>query len=164
MFIVQLEHAIHYPVYINRKTSTASCMRWKQNHLYCCYENEPYTLLLSCTRFKQGERVFLLSLSCCCISRRQAHVRGVTRSKAVISSWIMNVVFGRCFPFDIIGEIPAWPRKNGSYGKKLLSTRIQNWTRKFWALFVKLNVDNQYMPNTSFFKALILKKPYSRSA
>ena len=27
------------------------------------------------------------------------------------SSWIKNVVFGVYFPFDIIGRIPAWPRK-----------------------------------------------------
>ena len=33
--IVQLEHAILYPEYINRKTSTASCLRWEHNHLYC---------------------------------------------------------------------------------------------------------------------------------
>ena len=35
MFIVQLEHAIHYPECINIKTSIARCMRWEQNHLYC---------------------------------------------------------------------------------------------------------------------------------
>ena len=62
----------------------------------------------------------------------------------------MNVVFGVRFLFDIIGDIPAWLRKNGHYGKKLLPTRIQKWTRSFCALFVKLNVDNQYMPNTSY--------------
>ena len=65
------------------------------------------------------------------------------------SSWIMNVLFGVCFPFDIIGEIPAWPRKNGNYGKKLLPTRMQKWIRNFCALFVKLNV-HQNMPNTSY--------------
>ena len=31
----------------------------------------------------------------------------------------MNVVFGACFPFDIIGEIPALPREKGNYAKKL---------------------------------------------
>ena len=35
VFIVQLEHAILYPECINTKTSTARCMRWEQNHLYC---------------------------------------------------------------------------------------------------------------------------------
>ena len=35
MFIVQLEHAILYPECINTETSTARCMRWEQNHLYC---------------------------------------------------------------------------------------------------------------------------------
>ena len=62
----------------------------------------------------------------------------------------MNVLFGVRFPFDILGEITAWPRKNGNYGKKLLPTRIQKWTRNFCVLFVKLNVDNQNMPNTSY--------------
>ena len=37
----------------------------------------------------------------------------------------MNVIFGECFPFDIIGEITGWPLKNGNYGKKPLSSRIQ---------------------------------------
>ena len=59
----------------------------------------------------------------------------------------MNVVFGVRFLFDIIGDIPAWPRKNGHYGKKLLPTRIQKWKRSFVHC---LNVDNQYMPNTSY--------------
>ena len=77
------------------------------------------------------------------------HVRGVTRWEGGILNY--ELVFGECFPFDIIGEIPAWPRKNSNqYGKKLLPTRIQNWTRNFSALFVKLNVDNQYMPNTCY--------------
>ena len=35
VFIVQLEHAILYPECINTKTSTARCVRWEQNHLYC---------------------------------------------------------------------------------------------------------------------------------
>ena len=35
VFIVELEHAILYPECINTKTSTARCMRWEQNHLYC---------------------------------------------------------------------------------------------------------------------------------
>ena len=62
----------------------------------------------------------------------------------------MNAVFGVSFLFDIIGDILAWPRKNGRCGKKLLPTRIQKCTRSFCGLFVKLNVDNQYMPNTSY--------------
>ena len=70
------------------------------------------------------------------------------------TSWIMNVPFGVSFTFDIIGEIPSWPRKNGNYGKKLLPTRIQKWTRNFCALFVKLNVDNQNMPNTSYSRGI----------
>ena len=76
----------------------------------------------------------LLSVSRCGISRRQAHVRGVTRWEGGILNY--ELVFGECFPFDIIGEIPAWPRKNGNYGRKLLPTRIQSWKRNFCALFV----------------------------
>ena len=59
--------------------------------------------------------MFLLSVSRCGISRRQAHVRGVTRWEAGILNY--ELVLGECFPFDIIGEIPAWLRKNGNYGK-----------------------------------------------
>ena len=114
-----------------------------------------------CTKFKRGERVFLLSISRCGISRRQVHVRGVTRWEGGILNY--ELVFGEWFPFDIIGEIPAWPRKNGNYGKKLLPTRIQNWTRNFCALFVKLNVDNQYIcPTHPTHEAL--RKPCGRSA
>ena len=58
----------------------------------------------------------------------------------------MSVVFGANFLFDIIGEIPAWSHKSGNYGKKLLPTHLQNWTRDF----VKLIVDNHCMPNTSY--------------
>ena len=115
-----------------------------------------------CTRFKQGERVFLLSVSRCGISRRQAHVRGVTRSEGGI--WNYELVFGECFPFQIIGEIPAWLCKNDNYGKKLLPTRIQNWTRNFCALFVKLNVDNQYTVCLTHPTREALRKPCSRSA
>ena len=79
MFIVQLEHAILYPESTNTKTSTENCTRWDQNHLYCAAMRTRHTPLLLCTMFKQGERVFLLSVSRCGISRRQAHVtRGDT--------------------------------------------------------------------------------------
>ena len=114
-----------------------------------------------CTRFKQGERVFLLSVSRCGISGRQAHVRGVTRWEGGILNY--ELVFGECFPFDIIGETPAWPSKNGNYVKKLLPTRIQNWTGNFCALFVKSNVDNQYIcPTHPRHEAL--RKPCGRPA
>ena len=33
------------------------------------------------------------------------------RHDGKLSSWIKNVVFGMYFPFDMIGRIPAWPRK-----------------------------------------------------
>ena len=56
------------------------------------------------------------------------------------------MVFGASFLFDIIGEISAWSRKSGNYGKKLLPTHTQNWTRDF----VKLIGDNHCMPNTSY--------------
>ena len=55
----------------------------------------------------------------------------------------MNVVFGVCFPFDN-GRDSCLAAQNGNSGKTLLLTHIQNWTRNFCALFVKLNVDNQY--------------------
>ena len=94
-----------------------------KSFVLCCYENESQTLLMFCTRFKQGERVFLLSVSRCGISRRQVHLRGVTRWESGILNF--ELVFGVCLGF-IIGEIPAWPRKNGNYGKKLLPTRIHS--------------------------------------
>ena len=101
-----------------------------------------------CTRFKQGERVFLLSVSRCGISRRQAHVRGVTRWEGGILN--CELVFGECFPLDIIREIPAWPRKIGNYGKNYYPRAYRTGHLIFLcALFVQLNVDNQYMPNTS---------------
>ena len=37
----------------------------------------------------------------------------------------------------IIGEIQTWPCKNINHERKLLPTRIQNWTRNFCALIVK---------------------------
>ena len=33
-----------------------------KSFVLCCYENEAYTPLLFCARFKQGEMVFLASL------------------------------------------------------------------------------------------------------
>ena len=126
-----------------------------KSFVLCCYENEPYTPLLFGTRFNKVKGFFFfLSVSRCGIHKREAHVRGVTRWEAVILNY--KVVFGACFPFDIIGEIPALPREKlraimqRNYERKLLPTRIQNWTRYFCALFAKLNVDNQYMPNTSY--------------
>ena len=82
--------------------------------------------------FAQGSnkvRGFFLSVSRCAISRRQAHVRRVTRWEGGILNY--ELVLGECFPLDIIREIPAWPLKTGNYGKQLLSTRIQNWTSNF---------------------------------
>ena len=58
-----------------------------KSFVLCCYENEPYTPLLFYATFKQGERVFLVSVSRCDISRRKAHVRGVTRWEAVILNY-----------------------------------------------------------------------------
>ena len=58
-----------------------------KSFVLCCYENEPYTTLLFCARFKQGERVFLLSVSRCGVSRRQAHIRGGTRWEALILNY-----------------------------------------------------------------------------
>ena len=43
MFIVQLEHAILYPEAITTKTSTESCTRWEQNHLYCATMRTSHT-------------------------------------------------------------------------------------------------------------------------
>ena len=39
------------------------------------------------------------------------HVRGVTRWEGGILNY--ELVVSECFPFDIIGETPAWPRKFG---------------------------------------------------
>ena len=75
-----------------------------KSFVLCCYEKEPYTALLFSTRFKRDERVFLLSVSRCGVSRQQAHIRGVTRWETVILNYL---VFGVCFPFDIIGETPG---------------------------------------------------------
>ena len=69
-----------------------------KSFVLCSYENKPYTPLLFCARFKQGERVFLLSVSRCGISRRQAHVRGVTRWETVILNY-------EC---TIRGVFPVW--------------------------------------------------------
>ena len=148
VFILLLEHAILYPECINTKTSTVRCMRWEKSHLYCVATRTRQNHRCFCTMFKQGERVFLLSASVAVFpGGRRTHEEWHDGKP---SSWIMDVAFGACFPFDIIGEIHAWPRKNISYEKKLLPTRIQNWTRNFCALIVKLNVHNQYMPNTSY--------------
>ena len=158
-FTVHLEHAILYPESINTKTSTANCMRWKQNHLNCVAMSTSHTN--HCCFVRDSNKVkgfFLLPVSRCSISRRQAHVRGVTLWQT--ATWIMNVELGVWY---IIGEIPAWPRKSGNYGKKLLPTCIKNWASNFCALFVKLNVNNQYIyPTHPTRKAL--KKPCGRSA
>ena len=70
----------------------------------------------------------------------------------------MSVVLCASFLFDIIGDIPAWPRESGNYGKKLLPTHIQNWTSDF----VKLVVDNHCMPNL-YYRYGVLRKPFGRS-
>ena len=125
VFIVRLEHAILYPERIN--TKKAQWVVWDGSKIIWIVWL--WEKLMFCTRFKQGKRVFLLSVSRCGISRRQAHVSGVTRLEGGNLNY--ELVFGECFPLDMIREIPAWPRKNGSYRKKLLPTRKQNWTRNF---------------------------------
>ena len=85
VFIVQLEHAILYPECINTKTSTARCMRWEQNHLYCVAMRTSHTH--RCCFARGSNKVFLLSVSRCGISRRQAHVRGVDRWEADILNY-----------------------------------------------------------------------------
>ena len=98
VFIEQWDPMTLYPECINKKTSTASRSRemGAKSLLLCCDDNEPYTLLLFCTMFKQGERIFLLSVSRCGISRRQAHVRWVTRWEAVILNYECSI--RRVFP------------------------------------------------------------------
>ena len=147
VFIVQLEHAILYPECINTKTSTARCMRWEQNHLYCVAMRTSHTHRCCFARGSNKVKGFFFCQSpVAAFPGGRRMYEGWHDGKP--SSWIMNVLLGVCFPFDIIGEIPAWPRKNGNYGKKILPTRMQKWTRNFCALFVKLNV-HQNMPNTS---------------
>ena len=148
VFIVQLEHAILYPESTNTKTSTESCTRWDQNHLYCAAIRTRHTHHCCFARCSNKVKGFFFCQSpVAAFPGGRRTLRGMTRWKP--SSWIMNVVLGVCFPCDIIGEITAWPRKNGNYGKKLLPTRIQNWTSDFCALFIELNVDKNYVPNTS---------------
>ena len=106
------------------------------------------------TRFKQGERVFLLSVSRCSISRLQAHVRGVTRWEAVILNY-------QC---SIRREFLVWQNRRHSSLAALMwqlwtetiTKHIQNWTRGF----VKLIVENHCLPNTSYGA---LRKPCGRS-
>ena len=66
VFIVRLEHAILYPEGINTKTTQRVVLGGSKigvkSFVLCWYENEPYTPLLFCTRFKQGETVFFVRL------------------------------------------------------------------------------------------------------
>ena len=95
VFIVPLEHAILYPECINTKKKHSEWYEMGvKSFVLCCNENEPETPLMFCTRFNKVKGFCLLSVSRCGISRRQAHVR----------------VIGECFPFDIIGQTPGWPR------------------------------------------------------
>ena len=100
-------------------------MRWKQNHFYrvpirtsrihrCCNEVKGFFFCQSPVAAFPGE--------------------GWHEGKQ--SSWVMSLVFGASFLFDIIGEIPAWWHKSGNYGKKLLPTHLKNWTRDFVKLIV----------------------------
>ena len=149
VFILLLEHAILYPECITTKTSTVRWMRWEKSHLYCVAMRTRHTHRCCFARCSNKVKGFFFCRPPVAVfpgGRRTYEGWHVGKP----SSWIMNVVFGVCFPFDIIGEIQAWPRKNINYEKKLLPTRIQNWTRKFCALIFKLNVHNQYMSNTSY--------------
>ena len=93
---------------------------------------------------------FLLSVSRCGISRRQAHVRGVTRWEAVILNY-------QC---SIRREFPVWQNRRYSslaalmwqLWTKTITKHIPNWTRDF----VKLIVENHCLPNTSYG---VLRKP-----
>ena len=109
-----------------------------KSFLSCSYKSEPYTPLL----FRRGsnkvkEFFFCQSPVAAFPVGRRTH-KGWHDGKQ--SCWIMNVVFDACLPFDIIGEILAWPRESGNHGKKILPMRIQNWASHFCALFVKLNL------------------------
>ena len=101
MFIVQLEHAILYPEYINRKTSTASCMRWEHNHLYCVAMRTSHTHHCCFARSSNKVKGFFLCqpespVAAFPFCRRQAHVRGVTRWEAVILNYECTI--GGVFP------------------------------------------------------------------
>ena len=49
-----------------------------KSFVLCCYENEPYTPLWFCARFKQGERAFLVSLPLRDFQAAGARTRGDT--------------------------------------------------------------------------------------
>ena len=134
---------------INTKTSTASYMRWEQNHLYCVAMRTSHTHRCCFGRGSNKAKGFFLC-QCPVAAFPDGGRTYLGWHDGKSSSWIMKVVLATCFPFEVIGEIPACPLKNSNYRKELFTTRIQNWTRNFCALFVKMNVDNQYMPNTSY--------------
>ena len=118
------------------------------------YKNEPYTLLLFCRGSNKVKGFFLCQSPVAALPGCRRTYEGWHEGRQSI--WIMSVVFGASFLFDMIAEIPAWSCKTGNYGKKLLPTHIQNWTSDF----VKLIVDNHCMPNSSYGA---LRKPCGRS-
>lgn len=108
-----------------KKKTTASFIKKKGKYFVLnCYENELYTPSLFWMRFKQCERVFLLWVSRCSISRWHAHVRGVKLREAVILSWECSM---RCvFPTWYNRKDSSLIALNEIYGNKLLPTPIQN--------------------------------------
>ena len=129
-----------------------------KSFLSCYYKNKPNRPLLFCRGSNKVKEFFFCQSPVAAFPGGRRTYEGWHDGKQ--SSWIMNVVFGACLPFDIIGEILAWLSESGNHGKKLLPMRIQNWTSHFCAVFIKLNVDNQYMPITSYGA---LRKPCDRS-
>ena len=94
----------------NTKTSTASYMRWKQNHCY----RVPISTSRTHRCCNEVKRFFLLSVSRCGISRRQAHVQRVTLGKAVILNY-------EC---SIWREFPVWDNRRYS---SLAAWKWQLW-------------------------------------
>ena len=94
----------------NTKTSTASYMRWKQNHCY----RVPISTSRTHRCCNKVKGFFLLSVSRCGISRRQAHVRRVTLGEAVILNY-------EC---SIWREFPVWDNRRYS---SLAAWKWQLW-------------------------------------
>ena len=140
VFIVRLEHPILHLECINPKKK-AQWVVWDGSKIICTVllrERAIDTIDILHevqTRWKGFSSVSLLLRHFQATgARKRSDKMGRPRWEGGILNY--ELVFGECFPFDIIGDIPAWPRKNGNYGKKLLPTRIQNLTRNFCELFV----------------------------
>ena len=161
LLYTELEHPILYPECPDIKKPQRVLWKNKQNHLYWIAMRMSH---IHRRYFEWGsskvKKTFFCESPFAAFPGGRRTYEGWHDGKP--SSWIKNVVFGVYFPFDIIGRIPAWPRKMTIMGINYFPRAYRTEDVVFVHCLLNWMLITNIHPTHPTFKAL--KKPCGQSA